>query len=107
VAGKEVAESAITEGGMAKDDPGKPRGVEPQSYGSDADWLSGHTGQTVEETPQSADRTDEEFYESRHDDRSSTSESPAGRSPVEKELEHEETPDPGSAPGEDIPRKPV
>ena len=46
----------------------KPRGgAEPQSYGSNADWVKGKTGQTVERTPQRTDRHDEHFYESRHE----------------------------------------
>jgi hypothetical protein len=46
---------------------GLKKGAEPQSYGSNGDWLSGKTGQTVEETPQRTDRHDERFYESRHE----------------------------------------
>jgi hypothetical protein len=46
---------------------------EPQSYGSEKDWLTGKTGQTVENTPERTSRHDEEFYESRHE----SEESPA------------------------------
>lgn len=43
------------------------RGREPQSYGSESDWLSGHTDQTVDSTPERSSRHDESFYENRHD----------------------------------------
>ncbi len=42
-------------------------GKEPQSYGSEKDWVTGKTGQTVDRTPQKSDRHDEKFYESRHE----------------------------------------
>jgi hypothetical protein len=62
---------------MAKDNPNKPTNTEPQSYGSGADWVTGKTGQTVEDTPHKSDRHDEAFYESRHDAPTKTSEAPA------------------------------
>lgn len=46
---------------------GGEQGREPQSYGSESDWLTGKTGQTVDETPGRESRHDEEFYESRHE----------------------------------------
>ena len=84
----------------------KPRGTDPQSYGGGADWLTGETGQTVDETPHKSDRHDEEFYKSRHDDRSKTAEGPARRSAVDDQLENDPTPDPSTT-GEEKPRKPV
>ncbi|MFN2442331.1 MAG: hypothetical protein ABR517_06565 [Thermoanaerobaculia bacterium] len=57
------------------EDKGK---TEPQSYGSNEDWLEGTTDQTVENTPARTSRHDEEHYENRHD-----------RGPTE-------TPDPGA-----------
>lgn len=52
------------------------RPKEPQSYGSEADWLSGKTGETVQNTPNRVSRHDEEFYEDRH--QSKESEAPDG-----------------------------
>ena len=49
------------------DDRNKPSGKEPQSYGSNGDWVSGKTSQSVERTQERVDRHDERFYESRHD----------------------------------------
>lgn len=43
--------------------PARGRTDEPQSYGSDRDWLEGTTGQTVEGTPHRTARHDEAFYE--------------------------------------------
>lgn len=43
------------------------RGSEPQSYGSNRDWLEGTTGQTVDRTPEKSSRHDEEFYRDRRD----------------------------------------
>jgi hypothetical protein len=49
-------------------DQKKPsRTDEPQSYGSDRDWLEGTTAQTVENTPSRTSRHDEPFYDSSHD----------------------------------------
>lgn len=42
-------------------------GREPQSYGSNREWVSGKTGQTVDDTPEKISRVDEPFYESRHE----------------------------------------
>jgi hypothetical protein len=46
---------------------GRSGNAEPQSYGSNGEWLKGKTGQTVERTPERTDRHDESFYESRHE----------------------------------------
>ncbi len=45
------------------EDPPRGRTDEPQSYGSDKDWLHGTTAQTVEGTPHRTARHDEAFYE--------------------------------------------
>lgn len=45
---------------------GGDQGREPQSYGSESDWLTGKTGQTVENTPERTSRHDEDFYDSRN-----------------------------------------
>lgn len=52
---------------------------EPQSYGSEKDWLTGNTGQTVENTPNRTSRHDEQFYDSKHE--SEESPSPQGGTP--------------------------
>lgn len=91
---------------MANDDPAKPRDTEPQSYGSQADWLTGRTGQTVDGTPEKASRHDEEFYKSKRDDRGRTAEGPAQRSPLDDTLENDPVPDPAGT-GWDIPHKPA
>ena len=49
-----------------KKDAGRAR--EPQSYGSEKDWLEGKTDQTVENTPSRTSRHDESFYDNRHED---------------------------------------
>jgi len=41
-------------------------GKEPQSYGSNKEWVSGKTSQTVDDSPSTISRVDEPFYESRH-----------------------------------------
>lgn len=41
-------------------------GKEPQSYGSNREWVSWKTSQTVDDTPAKISRADEPFYESRH-----------------------------------------
>lgn len=51
---------------------GGEQGREPQSYGSESDWLTGRTGQTVDETPERVSRHDEDFYESRSDEENPT-----------------------------------
>jgi hypothetical protein len=91
---------------MASDDLETPRDTEPQSYGGQADWLTGRTGQSVDQTPEKTTRTDEEFYRSRHGWGSTTSEAPAQRSPVDGEVEKDPAPG-SSAPGKSIPRNPA
>lgn len=56
--------------------PAGDRPAEPQSYGSQKDWLHGKTGQTVDRTPHKSDRHDEAFYDDRRT--SETSEAPNG-----------------------------
>lgn len=90
---------------MASKKPIKPEENEPQSYGGQDGWLTGKTGQTVDDTPQKSSRTDEGFYESRRDDTSTTAQPPAGRSPVDEQLENDRTPDPAGTSTQDIPRK--
>lgn len=58
---------------------GGSEGREPQSYGSESDWLTGRTDQTVNRTPERASRHDEEFYENRHDQSGEVTE---GRTPA-------------------------
>jgi hypothetical protein len=56
----------------------RTKGTEPQSYGSERDWLYGTTGQTVEGTPHRTSRQDEAFYDPSHDAKElSASEAPA------------------------------
>ena len=38
------------------------KGREPQSYGSQAEWLEGDTGQTVHDSDRKTAREDESFY---------------------------------------------
>ena len=90
---------------MADKKPDQPAGSEPQSYGSQDEWLTGKTGQTVDGTPHKTSRTDEGFYESRREDRSTTTQPSPGRSPVDKSVENDATPDPAGSTTEDIPRK--
>lgn len=82
---------------MTEDD--KPR--EPQSYGSEKDWLTGDTGQTVDDTPQKVEREDEHFYHSHREDEVPRPK-PAGRSPIDEAEENDPSPEGG---GKDIPRK--
>ena len=77
------------------------QGKEPQSYGSEKDWLTGKTGQTVNETPDKAEKHDEHFYHS-HRENKEPRPDPAGPSPVEKAEENDPSPD---QKGQDIPRK--
>lgn len=72
-------------------DSKKPR--EPQSYGSDKDWLTGKTGQTVENTPDRVSRHDEEFYESRHDSSESAAKEGGQQSPKRDDLLNTAAPD--------------
>lgn len=51
---------------MAIDERDPKRPKEPQSYGSEKDWLTGRTDQEVNETASRTERHDEEFYEPRH-----------------------------------------
>ena len=45
----------------------KPKGHEPQSYGSNEEWLHGNTSQSVNGTQERADRpNDPSFYEPAH-----------------------------------------
>jgi hypothetical protein len=46
-----------------QDKPPQGRTDEPQSYGSQKDWLEGTTAQTVEGTPHRVSRHDEAFYD--------------------------------------------
>ncbi len=82
-------------------DDDKKRGKEPQSYGSDQSWLTGKTGQKVNEDPEKAKKRDEHFYHSHRDEQRSRPD-PAGPSPVEKAEETDPNPEPEGA---DIPRK--
>jgi hypothetical protein len=41
---------------------------EPQSYGSEKEWLTGETGQTVNRVKGQPDSQHADFYASRHDD---------------------------------------
>ena len=77
------------------------KGNEPQSYGSEKDWLTGNTGQTVDGTPEKVEREDEHFYHSHREDAVDRPK-PAGRSPVAEAEENDPSPEGG---GEDIPRK--
>lgn len=62
----------------------KTSGNEPQSYGSQEEWLRGRTGQTVNETPNTARRHDEAFYDDQRD--GEQSEAPQGglTSPIQR-----------------------
>jgi hypothetical protein len=60
------------------DEKKRPKTDEPQSYGSNRDWLEGTTAQTVENTPSRTSRHDEPFYDSSLDaNESSATEAPA------------------------------
>ena len=56
---------------MADETKKGDRGREPQSYGSEKDWLTGNTGGSVDRTQSKSDRHDEAFYEPRHLDENS------------------------------------
>lgn len=47
--------------------PDDKRGREPQSYGSEADWLSGRTGQKVQNPKSEHPPEHRDFYENRRD----------------------------------------
>ena len=85
----------------------KKDGSEPQSYGSNKDWLTGKTGETVDETPAKSSRTDEEFYESRHNSGSAHESPGSKRSPVDAAQEQNPSPDSPPTNEQDIPRKPA
>lgn len=63
-----------------------PAGPEPQSYGSQQDWVRGETGQSVNDTQNSARRHDEEFY----DDHRETEESRSPRGGLTSPLQRED-----------------
>ena len=75
---------------------GGAAGREPQSYGSESDWLTGKTGQTVDDTPGRAARHDEEFYENRHEPEGET---PAAAAETD-EQENRAHPDTEAADGD-------
>lgn len=79
----------------------KKPGKEPQSYGSEEGWLTGKTSQTVNETPEKAEKRDEHFYHSHREDKTPRPQA-SEWSPVDEAEENSPTPDPE---GEDIPRK--
>jgi len=72
-------------------DTKRPR--EPQSYGSEKDWLTGKTDQTVEDTPNRVSRHDEEFYESRHDSSESVAKEGGQQSPQRDDVANTAAPD--------------
>jgi hypothetical protein len=83
--GSEVAVSSGMDRKKNLEEP-MPQSKEPQSYGSGPDWVTGRTGQTVEDTPHRTSRHDEEFYEDRHlDDRS-----PGARGGLPNEVQRSE-----------------
>lgn len=47
--------------------PDDTRGREPQSYGSEADWVTGRTGQQVQNPKSEHPPEHRDFYENRHD----------------------------------------
>lgn len=57
--------------------PPERRTDEPQSYGSQKDWLEGTTAQTVEGTPHRVSRHDEPFYDQSLEAGSDAAEAPA------------------------------
>lgn len=61
----------------------KTTGNEPQSYGSQEEWLRGRTGQTVNGTANTARRHDEEFYENHRDSEQSAPAQGGLTSPVQ------------------------
>ncbi|MHB0969547.1 MAG: hypothetical protein ACYC7A_12220 [Thermoanaerobaculia bacterium] len=78
-----------------KHDPSRPK--EPQSYGSEKDWQTGRTDQSLDETlPENSDPA---FYEPRHHRNDSPGDTGGTRSP----LRAGDDSDPPSGGGEVIP----
>lgn len=73
------------------------RAREPQSYGSERDWVTGRTDQTVSETQPAGPMPDVPFYESRHD-----SEQSEGGSVGAFQLQDGTDPMPPNARAEDV-----
>jgi hypothetical protein len=44
----------------------KNKGTEPQSYGSQEEWVQGRTGQSVNQQKSEPDPKHADFYENRH-----------------------------------------
>lgn len=65
---------------------------EPQSYGSQADWVTGRTGQEVQPQPSAPPADQAEFYDSRRDSEGSAPEQ-GGRT---SEVQSAETSHPAS-----------
>lgn len=61
-----------------KHDPSRPK--EPQSYGSEKDWQTGRTDQSLEDTQEKP--RDEAFYEPRHQRDDSPGDTGGTRSPL-------------------------
>lgn len=70
---------------------------EPQSYGSDQDWVSGRTGQNVNDPKSAPPEVHEEFYESRRGPETAKPDAPA-------EATHQHSAPPvAKAEGSDLP----
>ncbi|MEO8217287.1 MAG: hypothetical protein ABI718_09400 [Acidobacteriota bacterium] len=78
------------------------RGNESRSNGSNKEWLTGETGQTVGDG--SASGADVEFYDSRHDANTASESEHTRTSPLAKREESNPSPPGGS---ENIPRQPA
>lgn len=68
----------------------KNEGREPQSYGSEKDWLTGRTGETVDRTPEKTSRHDEEFYDGDRD-REDSPGTKGGTTPSVSDASHTST----------------
>lgn len=80
-----------------RDEPKQGRAREPQSYGSERDWVTGRTDQTVSETQPAGPMPDGPFYESRHDAKRTD-----GGSVGEFQLQDGTDPMPPNARAEDV-----
>lgn len=71
------------------------KGNEPQSYGSQGEWLSGKTGQSVEHSQETSRRRDEDFYD--RDSSSSLTTEESGGKPSSVQLQERDRPVPDTS----------
>ena len=77
---------------MSDEKKGTGRAREPQSYGSEKDWLEGKTDQTVENTPSRTSRHDESFYDNRHEEDPTGAVPDAGKEKARPSLDSSSVP---------------